>query len=296
MVQPTDADHGERYDEGPAAAGAGGEVGLTWLGHSTTVIDLGPVRVVTDPILRRHLPPLRRRGTAPYASAWRGAAAVLLSHLHHDHADLRSLRRLGGVPVYTSTANARWLRSRGLVGVPLEEGRWHPLTPGGEVEVALVHAVHRSRPMPHRPNDANGHLLRTPEATIWVAGDTSLYDGIADLPDLAGTPVDLAVVPIGGWGSRLSGGHMGPREAAEACAMVGARTAMAVHWGTLHVPGLSNLPRGWIDRPGPAFADELAATAPGCTLLDVMPGDATRLPPRPGSSPPSDDPREERAG
>jgi L-ascorbate metabolism protein UlaG (beta-lactamase superfamily) len=82
--------------------------------------------------------------------------------------------------------------------------------------------------MPHRPNDANGHLLRAPEGTIWVAGDTSLYDGIADLPTLAGRRVDLAVVPIGGWGSRLSGGHMGPQEAAQACAMVRARAAVGV--------------------------------------------------------------------
>src|SRR3954464_8290273 len=100
---------------------------LTWLGHSSTVIDVGAVRVLTDPVLRRHNPPLRRRGPAPQEAAWRGGDAVLLSHLHHDHADLPSLRRLDGVPAYTAPSNAHWLRRRGLLGVPLEEGQWAPV-------------------------------------------------------------------------------------------------------------------------------------------------------------------------
>jgi L-ascorbate metabolism protein UlaG (beta-lactamase superfamily) len=250
---------------------------VTWLGHSTTVIGVGPARILTDPILRRHNPPLRRRGPGPGPEAWADVHAVLLSHLHHDHADLPSLRRLPGVPVYAAPDNAAWLRRRGVDGVGLEEGEWVPVGPDGQVEIAVVPAVHGSRPMPHRPNAASGFLVRSPWGTVWYAGDTSLYDGIADLPRTAGASIDLALVPVGGWGARLSKGHMGPREAAQACAMTGAGSAVPVHWGTLYAPWLPDVPRGWMDRPGPLFQAALAEIAPGCAFLRTAPGGTVRV-------------------
>ena len=61
---------------------------VTWLGHSTVVLDLDGVRIVADPLLQRHAGILRRRGQTPERAAWHGADAILLSHLHHDHAEL----------------------------------------------------------------------------------------------------------------------------------------------------------------------------------------------------------------
>jgi L-ascorbate metabolism protein UlaG (beta-lactamase superfamily) len=203
---------------------------------------------------------------------------VLVSHLHHDHADLRSLRMLApGVPIVTSPANAQWLRRRGLTGVSPSPGGWLRVGGSGDVDVALCPAEHAARPMPHRPNDANGHLLRSPSTTIWVAGDTDLFDGLERLPEQAGAPIDLAVVPVSGWAPRLSAGHMGPAEAAEACARVGARWALPVHWGTLHVPGGRWIPSGWMDRPGPAFTSALEERARGCTPLLLAVGERTTL-------------------
>ena len=132
---------------------------LTWLGHSTVVIEMGGARLVTDPLLHRHAPPLRRRGSKPDRADWEGADAVLLSHLHHDHAELRSLRLLAPAPIVTARANAEWLRSKGLsMAVGLGD-EWYSLGDDG-VSVRLVPAVHAARPMPHRPNAANGHLIR----------------------------------------------------------------------------------------------------------------------------------------
>jgi L-ascorbate metabolism protein UlaG (beta-lactamase superfamily) len=122
--------------------------------------------------------------------------------------------------------------------------------------------------MPHRPNAANGHLVRSPSGVVWVAGDTGLFPGLADLPRLAGAPIDVAIVPVGGWGPRLSAGHLGPEEAAEACRRVGARWAVPYHWKTLHLPGGQSRPRGWMDAAGPAFE---RALRPPCrpVVLDV---------------------------
>jgi L-ascorbate metabolism protein UlaG (beta-lactamase superfamily) len=251
-------------------------IALTWLGHSTVVLDLDGARLLTDPLLSRHAGPLRRRAGRPRPETWARTDAVLVSHLHHDHAELGSLRRLSGVPVLASPENARWLRRRGITrAVGMDDG-W--LTVAQGVEVRLTRADHRHRPMPHRPNDARGHLVRSRSATVWVAGDTSLFDEMRTLPDPLGRPLDIAVVPISGWGPRLSPGHMDADQAAVACAWTGARWALPVHWGTLHLPLLRNMPHGWMDRPRELFARALDRVAPDCQLIDLEPGGAWSRP------------------
>ncbi|WP_069387521.1 MBL fold metallo-hydrolase [Cellulosimicrobium cellulans] len=280
---------------------------VTWLGHATVVLDVEDddgrtrARLVTDPLLHRHAGLLRRRGARP-AEAWRDADAVLLSHLHHDHAELRSLRLLPDVPVLTAPANARWLRGKGLRGTGLGDA-WHGVVAAGDggedgreargagagggvdaslaVEVRLVPAVHGHRPMPHRPNAANGHLVRvrTPGRSdagtrVWAVGDTEHFPGMARMPRLAGGPVDVALVPVGGWGPRLSGGHLDPVRAARVCAEVGVRVAVPVHWGTLHAPGGRHLPRGWMDRAGAAFVAAAQREAPGTQVVVLRPGES----------------------
>lgn len=245
---------------------------ITWLGHATTVIDLDGTRLVTDPLVHRHAGVLRRRGVRPSAAAWHGPDAVLLSHLHHDHAEPRSLRRMGPVPVLTAPANARWARKHALHGLGLGASQWFRV--GGGVDVRLAPAVHGHRPMPHRPNAATGHLVRGASGTVWFAGDTELFPGLAELPDLAEGQIDVALVPVHGWGPRLSGGHLDPVAAARACAMVGARFAVPIHWGTLHAPAGRHLPRGWMDVAGPAFAAAVRREAPGCEPVVLDPGDS----------------------
>jgi L-ascorbate metabolism protein UlaG (beta-lactamase superfamily) len=228
---------------------------ITWLGHSTVVVDLDGVRIVADPLLGRNNGILRRRGERPPTPAWEGADAVLLSHLHHDHAEVPSLKRFPGVPVLTAPQNSVWVRKKGLDGRGLADDQWFPLGPDGRVEVRLVPAIHHSRPMPHRPNAANGHLVRGPSGVAWLAGDTDLYPDMATLPDLAGDVIDVALVPVGGWGPRLS----------------------PVHWKTLHVPAGEMIPRGWMDIAGPRFVDALAREAPDCRAVELEPGGSVAI-------------------
>jgi L-ascorbate metabolism protein UlaG (beta-lactamase superfamily) len=242
-------------------------VTITWLGHATVAIDLvgatgHPVRLLTDPVLGHSAGALARFTTRPRVRDWAGADAVLLSHLHHDHADLPSLRRLRGIPVVSSPRHTSWLTRHGLTPTEIddhadgEDGeRWLPVADG--VEVRLVRADHSSRSMLHRPNDAHGFLIRTPDLAIWFAGDTSLHEEMARLPDLAGRPLDVAVVPIGGWGPRLSPGHLGPDEAAEAVARSDAAHAVPVHYGTLHPRGWPASKLAWLHAPLPRFAQAL---------------------------------------
>jgi L-ascorbate metabolism protein UlaG (beta-lactamase superfamily) len=248
---------------------------LTWIGHATTVLDIGGVRLLTDPLLRPRAGPLRRRGKVPPADLWADTDAILISHLHHDHAELTSLKLLPRLPLITGTTNAAFLTRRKFPGVGLADDEWYDL--GSDVQVRLVRADHHSRPMPHRPNDAHGHLIRTPTARVWIAGDTSLYPEMSGLPDLAGGPIDLAVIPVGGWGPRLSGGHLNSETAAQAAAAVGAAVAVPYHWGTFAVPGTFNSPRGWMDLPGALFPRAIEREAPGCRAVVLRPGESLDL-------------------
>jgi L-ascorbate metabolism protein UlaG (beta-lactamase superfamily) len=133
--------------------------------------------------------------------------------------------------------------------------------------------------MPHRPNAAHGHLVTGDWGVIWVAGDTALFPGMALLADLADAAVDLAIVPVGGWGPRLSPGHLGPVEAATACRLSGARWAVPVHWKTLHLPAGRAWPRGWMDAAGPRFEAALPQEAPGCRAVAMEVGSTVAFPP-----------------
>lgn len=254
--------------------------GLTvrWLGHATVVLDLAGARLLTDPLLRPHAGLLRRRAAPPRPADWAGTDAVLVSHLHHDHAELGSLRLLGDVPVLSAPANAHWLAAHGMPGAHgLGPDEWWQV-PGTPVRVRPVAAEHGHRPMPHRPNAANGFLVAAPGVRVWFAGDTAPFPAMRELPDLAGGPIDLALVPVGGWGPRLSGGHLDPVQAARVCALVGARHAVPIHWGTLHAPASRRLPPGWMERGGPAFGAALAREGLSGSVLE--PGELLTLPTR----------------
>ena len=232
-----------------------GGVRATWVGHSTVLLELGGLRVLTDPLLRRRLGPLRRRHDLPVQRHIDDVDVVLLSHLHHDHADLPSLRRLGHVPVATHADNLPWLDKHRLDAVDASPEQWRPLGPG--VEVLLVRADHEARPMPHRPNGVTGMLVRGGGVVVWFAGDTSLHPDMKLLPELAGAPVDLALLPVGGWGPRLSPGHMGPAQAAEATALSRARHVIPIHYGTLHPSGWPSSRLDWTTDPGSQFVEVL---------------------------------------
>ena len=230
-------------------------VRASWLGHSTVLLEIAGARILTDPLLRHRLGMLSRRRDLPVHHHVEDVDAVLLSHLHHDHADLPSLRRLGHVPVYTDPENVPWVRRQRLAVGEAAADSWQEVAPG--VEVLLVRADHDARPMPHRPNGATGMLVRGGGVVVWFAGDTSLHPDMEQLPHLAEAPVDLALLPVGGWGPRLSAGHMGPTEAAEATARSGARTVVPIHYGTLHPAGWPTSRLDWTTEPGRRFVEVL---------------------------------------
>jgi len=194
---------------------------------------------------------------------------VLVSHLHPDHFDIPSLRTLGAqIPVVVPQGAGRAATRAGLTNVEeLPVGRMLDLS---GVPVTAVHADHSGFRPPFGPHaTAVGYLVGIGQA-IYFAGDTGLFAGMEELRG----GVDVALLPVGGWGPTLRGGHLGPDEAVRAAAMIAPRLALPIHWGTFWPIGLPLLPR--FGEPGPRFIDAMQE-APETTSHLWRPGDRVQV-------------------
>ena len=209
----------------------------TWLGHSTVLLELDGVRLLTDPVLRPRLFHLSRVAVDADVRALEGLDAALVSHLHYDHLDPRSLERLGrSLQVMVPAGAGSLLRRRGFSRVTeVEVGDQLTI---GPLQVRATHAEHDGRRGPFGASaPAVGYLI-TGSGSVYFAGDTDLFDGMRDLaPGL-----DLALLPVAGWGPRLPPGHLDPRRAAQALVCLRPRVAVPIHWGTYRRIGLDREP------------------------------------------------------
>ncbi|MGY1742173.1 MULTISPECIES: MBL fold metallo-hydrolase [unclassified Blastococcus] len=258
---------------------------LHFLGHSTVRVELAGRVVLTDPVLTARAGVLRRVSPLPEPATWAGVDLVLLSHQHGDHLHLPSLRLLDpGVRIVAPRGAGAWLRARGFARVD-ELGPGESLT-DGELRVTAVPAVHSGHRwgprLTHGPEaPAVGHLLEGGGQTVYVSGDTDLFAGMHRLGERG---VDVALLPVWGWGPSLGPGHLDPLRAAEAVARVRPRIAVPVHWGTLAVPGSTVVPpvrarmRRMLAEPPRAFAEAVAARGLDTLVVHTEPGDPVLLP------------------
>jgi L-ascorbate metabolism protein UlaG (beta-lactamase superfamily) len=241
---------------------------ITWLGHATVLLELDGARLLTDPVLGRRVGPLVRVSGESVEAAQLGRIdCVLLSHLHADHADLGSLRRLRASVIGPSGAGD-WLRSAGIDHVrELSQGDEAGV---GSVRVIATPAVHDDRRRPlGRHAEPVGFVVRG-SLGVYFAGDTDLFEGMGEL---RGT-VDVALLPVWGWGPSVGEGHLDPRRAAQAISMIGPKLAIPIHWGTFALPWARG---GDSDRPAREFAELAAKLAPGVEVRVLGPGESVDL-------------------
>lgn len=247
---------------------------ITYLGHATVLVEIGGARFLTDPVLRPRIAHLRRRVELPPRHLLDGLDGVLLSHGHHDHLDLPSLRALPGTPPLLAGPAAALAVRRARLATPLELGEGESELIAG-VEVSAVEAVHDGRRWPWLPADASvGFLLRSgPGPGVYFAGDTDLFGGMGEL----GRRVEVALLPISGWGPRVGVGHLDPERAAEATARIAPRVVVPIHWGTYSRIGMKADPAALRD-PLIRFSDQLAERAPSVLVEPLEPGESVELP------------------
>ena len=241
---------------------------VTWWGHSTVWLADSGVTLLTDPVLTDRVAHLRRMaGRTPALSG--APDAVLLSHLHADHFHLASLRLVPGAPTLIVPRGARAFVAKTLGSA--YASRCVELAPGDDTTVGAV----RVRAVPAAHDGARGPWSRERALAIgfvvegaartWYAGDTGLFDEMGEIG-----PLDLALVPVGGWGPTLaSHGHLDAADGAEALRRVKSAWAVPIHYGTLWPIGMARVRSHMFEQPGRRFA-ELAARAAPDTRVRVL--------------------------
>lgn len=241
---------------------------ITLIGHASLLIQADGVNVLVDPVWaeraspvsfagpRRYTPPAVRLEDLPVVHA------VLVTHNHYDHMDLKTIEKL-------------WKRDRPQIIVPLGNDTiirkdspeievqagdwWQSFTLPGGIKTTIVPAYHWSsrRMGDHRKALWGGFVLETASGAVYCVGDTAYRDGevFREVGRRFGPPV-VAVVPIGAYAPRyfMKPQHADPGEAVTIARDCGAKAALGIHWGTFH---FSDEP---IDEPGRRFAEALTGS------------------------------------
>jgi L-ascorbate metabolism protein UlaG (beta-lactamase superfamily) len=217
------------------------------------------VRLVTDPVLRNRVWHLRRRVPLD-AAELKGIDAALISHVHFDHLDRPSLRMLGtNVKVVTPVGARRLLRAFSEV-IEVDVGDEVQI---GEVTVRATRAEHLARFL-LRSAPSLGFVV-SGSRRIYFAGDTDLFE---EMSELAGS-LDIALLPVAGWGSKVGAGHLDPLRAAKALQLLRPRVAVPIHWGTF-----SPWNQSTSADPPEAFLRHAAELAPQVEVRILAPGAA----------------------
>lgn len=247
-------------------------VTITWVGHATVLLDIGGYRILTDPLLTGRVAHLRRRRPLPEA-ATADVDVVLLSHAHMDHLHLPSLKRIAARARFvTPHGTGTLLRKAGLHNV-VEVRAGEQLTMG-PATIEVVPALHKHGRGPHTRVEAPpvGYIIDAGGQRSYFAGDTALFDGMADFAD-----IDVALLPIWGWGSSLGTGHLDPVTAVHATKLIAPKLVVPIHWGT-YAPedGRRRIPL-WFDNPPAQFTSELDGAGDRARLHLLQPGDALQV-------------------
>lgn len=223
-----------------------GETSLTWIGHSTFLLRLHGLNIITDPVFSDRCSPVGFAGPKRVRKPGLALAdlpridIILLSHNHYDHMDLASLRALHkhspGARIVTMLGNTAYLAKKGLPGA-VELDWWQETTVHGAHITATPARHFAARTLWDRNETLWGGLfLNYKGHKIYFAGDTGYTKFFAEIRHRLGAP-DLALLPIGAYEPRWMMGpvHTNPAEAVQALQDLHATRAVGMHFGTFQL-------------------------------------------------------------
>jgi L-ascorbate metabolism protein UlaG (beta-lactamase superfamily) len=213
------------------------QTGVTWLGHAGFLIHIGGQNILVDPnwalwhgpVKRISHPSLTSR-LLPYIDL------VLITHAHFDHLHLPSLRAVAaGQPIIVPKGVGNVVK--GCAFSSITELDYWKTTKVGDLKITFVPTKHWGARFIHDTYRQFGaYLIQYADQTIFHCGDSSMFDGFADIGKHA--DIDVAIMPIGAY--RAPSGravHMNPEEAIEAADMMGANHLIPMHYGTFPLGG-----------------------------------------------------------
>ena len=225
------------------------QVQITWIGHSTFLIQIEGINIITDPQFSDYCGPnslLRVERVVPLGVPFERLPpihAVLISHNHYDHLDAPTVERLGNEPTYfVPLGIARWFEKRKIKNVV--ELDWWQTFPFHGLKVHSVPIQHFSNRTLFDRNETlwSGWMVETKSAKIFFAGDTGYSPVFKEIGDRFG-PIQISIIPIGAYRPRwfMSPVHVDPPEAIKILKDTHSQIAIAGHWGTFK---LSDEPLG----------------------------------------------------
>ncbi len=255
-------------------AAAPGALRITWLGHSTTLIELAGKRVLTDPIFGRSPFPWPSLGPSRWyepplpLEQLEGVDLVLISHDHYDHLDQPTIQRMRGwdVTFVTPLGVGAHLEYWGIRPDRIVELDWWQEHRIGDLRVVATPARHASG---RQVLDQNrtlwaGYALIGPERRVMFSGDTGLFDEMTLIGERLG-PFDLVMIEVGAYHRAWPDWHAGPEQAIRGHVMMRGKLFMPIHWGLF-----SLAMHGWTE---PVERVWVAARAAGVAWVAPRPGE-----------------------
>jgi L-ascorbate metabolism protein UlaG (beta-lactamase superfamily) len=241
---------------------------LTYFGHATVLIEMDGIRILTDPLLRNRVSLLRRFSQLVDPTLYQDIDAIIISHLHIDHLDLPSLQQLNRkASIYLPYGSGKFVNGLGFNRI--HEMKIDDTENLGPISIHSTFAKHRHWRYPLGPvADPMGFVL-SGSSQIYFTGDTDLFPEMADISN----NLDVALLPVWGWGPTISNGHLDPKRAAQALTLLNPQVAIPIHWGTMVPIGLGWMQPRFLLQPPVDFARIAAQLAPAVNVRIVPPGD-----------------------
>src|ERR1700683_3752646 len=216
----------------------------TWLGHSTVLIEIDGLRVLTDPVWGPRASPSRIPAPKPFQpvpvslKAMPPLDLVIVSHDHYDHLDYPTIRKLAklDVPFVTSLGVGAHLESWGVQPERITELDWWEshAVPNTDLTVTAAPSQHFSgRTLRSRNTTSwSSFVIRSSRHSVFFSGDTGLTSEYTAIRERLG-PFDLVMLEVGAWHPAWGDMHLGSEHALEAFALLGSGVFLPVHWGTV---------------------------------------------------------------
>ncbi len=217
---------------------------ITWINHSTVLIEIEGKRFLTDPIWSRRCSPWSFAGPERFFEVPLALEklppldGIIISHDHYDHLDEATVRKLApaGVMFYAPLGVGAYLEEWGVRNDRIAEFDW-----GDSVKIGNITLVSA----PARHFSGRGFFGR--DKTFWCSwvligenrrvfysGDTGLFQGLKDIGDMYG-PFDVTILEIGAYHPNWGQIHLGPENAVTAHELLGGKVLLPVHWGTFQL-------------------------------------------------------------